>query len=190
MRRPLALKERPIDLLFLAFFAVNALFVVYCVDIEQVLVDPANPTAAVWPPQPLIRLLHDYGRTVDPALLAREAYWKGGIWVDLLFFGPFYFVALYAYTKGREWIRIPTLMWGSSILTSTTIIVFEEVAGRHRSPEQLRMWLTYGPWLLVPALAIWRMARAPHPFSVPSTEPAPSAPSDAPPPSLVGEARA
>lgn len=165
MRVVIPLRRRPIDLVLSAFFAVNLFLVVYLIDIEQIAVDPAHPEAALWPPAPMVRLIHWFGHTYDPALIAREAYWRGGIWVDVLFFGPFYAAALFAYVRGREWIRIPTLMWATSIMTSTGMIVFEELWGRYPAPHLHVTAAAYGPYLLVPLLAIARMAFAPHPFT-------------------------
>jgi hypothetical protein len=33
--------------------------------------------------------------------------WKAMIWADVIFFGPFYVIATYAFIAGKEWIRVP-----------------------------------------------------------------------------------
>jgi EXPERA (EXPanded EBP superfamily) len=48
---------------------------------------------------PLVDLIHWYGRTFDPLIIARPAWWKATIGIDALFFGPFYLFAIYAYSK-------------------------------------------------------------------------------------------
>src|SRR5918911_507178 len=102
-RRTIPLARRPGDIVILAFFLINILFITYIVDLEQLVIsDPTNFTYPRWPPPPAVDLIHWWGRTFDPLLLARPAWWKVTIWIDSLFFGPFYLLAIYAYVKGQE----------------------------------------------------------------------------------------
>ena len=51
------LRRRPFDWVFIAFLALNATFITYIVDIEQlVIADPSNFDYPVWPPAPLVDL--------------------------------------------------------------------------------------------------------------------------------------
>ena len=89
--QPVPLRDRKIDLLFLAFFVVNLFFITYIVDLEQlVIADPAHFSYPVWPPAPLIDLVHWYGSHYDPLLMARPPFWRMTIWIDVICFGPFY----------------------------------------------------------------------------------------------------
>ena len=64
------LRQRKYDLIFLGFFVINATFITYIVDIEQlVIADPSNFTSPIWPPGPLVDLVHWYGNNYDPLLL-------------------------------------------------------------------------------------------------------------------------
>ncbi len=166
-RRPLQLARRRIDLVFIAFFLINVCFVTYVVDIEQLVI--ANPYHFVypfWPPPAMVNMVHWWGRTFDPLLMARPVWWKMTIWMDALGFGPFYAVAIYAFIRGREWIRLPTIIWASVMMTNVAIIMSEEMGGPHATPHPAIVWAANLPWLLVPIAAIIRMARAEHPFSV------------------------
>ena len=97
-RQIIPLSKRPGDIAILAFFLVNILFITYIVDLEQlVIADPTHFTYPLWPPPIAVDAIHWWGRTFDPVLLARPAWWKVTIWIDALFFGPFYVVAIYAY---------------------------------------------------------------------------------------------
>ena len=61
------------------------------IDIEQlVIADPAHFTYPIWPPRFMVDLIHWWGRTYDPPLMAREPWWRATIWIDQLVFGPFY----------------------------------------------------------------------------------------------------
>ena len=74
-----------------------------------------------------------------------------------MFFGPFYVVAIYAYTKGKEWIRIPSIVYASVMITNVTIILFEEVLGPYASPSLGIVLLANASWIIFPLLIIWRM---------------------------------
>jgi hypothetical protein len=157
--------QRPLDLLLVVFFIVNLGFITYIVDVEQlVIADPAHFTYPLWPPPPLVDLVHWWGRTFDPLLLARPVWWKATIWIDSLFFGPFYAFAIYAFIRGRNWIRMPSVVWASVMMTNVIIIMSEETAGPHATPHLGRVWAANLPWLIFPVLVLLRMWKRERPF--------------------------
>lgn len=160
------LRQRRWDLVFIVFFAINLGFITYIVDIEQlVIADPTHFTYPLWPPRALVDLVHWWGRTFDPCLMAREPWWRATIWIDAVFFGPFYACALYAFIKGRDWIRIPSFLWAATMMTNVIVILFEELLGAHATPRPGPVLAANLPWLCIPPLVIWRMARRERPFS-------------------------
>jgi emopamil binding protein len=166
-RAAVPLGERRIDLVFIAFFLINLGFITYIVDVEQIIIDdPAKFAYPAWPPAKLVDLIHWWGRAYDPVLLARPTWWKATIWIDALFFGPFYAAAIYAWVKGREWIRLPAIIWASVMMTNVVIILSEEIWGPHATPRLGMVLFANAPWLLVPIGVIARMARE-RPFSRP-----------------------
>lgn len=179
-RQVIPLRKRPLDIAIVAFFLVNVLFITYVVDLEQLVVPNASHfTYPIWPPGPAIDLIHWWGHTFDHDLIARPAWWKMTIWIDNLFFGPFYVVAIYAYTKGKEWIRMPSVIYASMLLTNVLIILGEEYAGQNASPNFPIVLLANLPWLLFPFIIIARMWRGEHPFTASASEPAAAVPSGA-----------
>ena len=53
------LRQRRYDLIFLGFFALNATLITYIIDLEQlVIADPSNFSYPIWPPAPLVDLVH------------------------------------------------------------------------------------------------------------------------------------
>lgn len=171
MRRAIPLARRPIDILFVVFFAINLGFITYIVDFEQlVIADPSNFRYPLWPPAPFVDLVHWWGRTFDPVLLARPAWWKATIWIDSLFFGPFYAVALYAFVRGRDWIRLPSVIWASVMLTNVTIILAEEMFGIHATPQLPMVLFANLSWLVMPLLVLARMWQTEHPFSTSASD--------------------
>jgi hypothetical protein len=166
MRTVIPLRERKIDIVIICFFILNFTFITYIVDIEQnIIPDPYNFTYPIWPPAPFVDLIHWYGDTFDPVLMARPMWWRMTIWIDTLLFGPFYAFAIYAFIKGKEWIRVPCFIWGSMLITNVLIILGEEIAGTHPTPNLPVVLMLNLPWLLFPMFVIYRMWRNNHPFT-------------------------
>ena len=166
VRQTIPLSRRKLDIAIVVFFCVNLLFITYVVDLEQlVIANPSHFTYPLWPPGPAIDLIHWWGRAFDHDLLARPVWWKMTIWIDNLGFGPFYAVAIYAYLTGKDWIRMPSVIYGSALFTIVLIIMGEEWRGAHASPNLPVVALANLPWLVFPIIIIARMWRAERPFT-------------------------
>ena len=166
MRQAVPLARRPLDVAIVAFFAVNLLFTTYVVSLEQIAVaDPTRDAPPPWPPAPLLALVRWWETSFDPLLLARPAWYRATIWLDVLLFGPFYAVAIYAYVRGRDWIRLPSVIWATMLFTNVFIILFDELHGIHATPAPGVVVAANAPWLVMPVVVIWRVARSAHPFT-------------------------
>ena len=160
------LAERRLDLAFIVFFVINIGFITYVFDVEQLtIVDPQHFTYPLWPPHAIVDLVHWWGRNYDPALMAREPFWRATIWLDVLGFGPFYAFALYAFWKGRNWIRIPAFVWAGIMFANVTIILFEEFLGAHATPRPGIILAANLPWLSMPWLVVARLGWRERPFT-------------------------
>lgn len=176
MREVIPLSQRKHDIVLLIFFSINILFITPQVDLEQLVIkDAYNFEYPVWPLPPVIDAVHWWGETFDPALMARPMWFKMTIWIDLIFFGPFYLCAIYAYTRGREWIRIPSVIYASVMMTNVTIILGEEFAGAYPAPNFGIVLLANAAWFLVPVFILIRMWNDEHPFTREVSRPEPSA---------------
>lgn len=166
MRHVIPLGERRADWLILAFFWLNIVFITYIVDIEQlIIVDPYHFSYPIWPPAFILDAIHWWGRNFDPLLMARPVWWKMTIWFDDLIYGPFYIVAIYAYTRGKEWIRIPSIIYATMMITGVTVILGEEAFGPHKAPQFIMVLAANAAWLILPAFIIYRMWSSEHPFT-------------------------
>jgi hypothetical protein len=167
MREPIPLSERKVDWIFLGFFLINFTFITYIVDIEQLFIaDTTNFEYPIWPPPPLVDLVHWWGNNFDPVLMARPAWWRATIWIDSLLFGPFYAAALYAFWKGKDWIRVPCFLWAGLMFANVTIICFEEMIGTYPTPARGIVLAANASWWLFPIFLTWRMwAAGEHPFT-------------------------
>lgn len=113
-----------------------------------------------WPPAPAVDVIRWYGRNFDPVLIARPAFWRMTIWIDSLFFGPFYIAAMYCLWHGHEWIREVSLLWSGSLIAIVCIILHEEFLGVHAATSkgsEIMVLLLNLPWLLFPAFNAGRM---------------------------------
>jgi hypothetical protein len=70
-----------------------------------------------------------------------------------------------AVLKGKEWIRIPSIVYSAMLLTNVLIILGEELAGEHPSPHFPIVLLANLPWLLFPLYILYRIGRSATPFS-------------------------
>jgi hypothetical protein len=162
--------QRRVDWIFVGFFLINFVFITYIVDIEQIIIpDPANYKQPIWPPELFVRLIHWYGSSFDPLLMARPQWWKMTIWVDSLFYGPFYAFAIYAFVKGRDWIRIPAFFYSGMMFMGVFIILGEEFAGPHATSHFPLVLALNLPWLLTPIFLTLRLRRE-HPFQREASE--------------------
>ncbi len=160
------LRDRPVDLVFIAFFVLNFAFITYFFDIEQITVRDAAHMSAypAWPPHQIVDLVHWYGNRWDPLLMARPAFFRMTIWIDVVAFGPFYAFAIYALIRGREWIRVPALVWSGVMMTNVAIILFEERTGQFATTHFGMVLGANLPWFLLPVAVIARFWRD-HPFT-------------------------
>ena len=157
--------RRRVDWIFVGFFLMNLFFITYIVDIEQLIIpDPGNFQQPLWPPESMVKLVHWYGSSFDPLLMARPQWWKMTIWIDVLFYGPFYVLAIYAFVKGKDWIRIPAIFYSGMMFMGVSVILGEEIAEPYATPHLPLVLALNLPWLLMPIFLTLRL-RKEHPFA-------------------------
>lgn len=155
--RPLA--ERSFDWLFVVgfgvFVATSLLF-----DVQTALdLDMHDPSA-----NPLVQANAWFARTVDPILLDPPLWFRVMCGVSAFVYGPFYIVLVYAFVRGRDWIRVPALMYASAILLSMVVVWAEAAFGSVRPRDLPFFMAVYAPYALLPVALIARM-RHPRPFT-------------------------
>jgi len=164
MRAAAPLSRRPLDIVFIGFWIVNFAFITYMIDIEQIVIrDPANFSYPLWPPRFAVDAIHWWARSFDPVVWAREPWYRATIWIDSLVFGPFYAFAIWAFWKGKRWIRIPCFVWAGMMMAVVAVILFEELWGKVTGARGIVLAANL-PWLLFPMAVILRM-RHDEPFA-------------------------
>ncbi len=179
MRTAIPVKDRDltrkiIDITLLVFFFINIIFICYMFDIEQLVVSGVDHTTnwplapgdyPIWPPKFIVDLNHFVGQ-FDHALLHRDPWWRAAIWIDVILFGPFYITAIYAFIRGKNWIRIPSIMWATMMLTNVTIIFIVEFTDpKYAGGQPLPIIAANLLWILMPILLIIRMVLYPQTFA-------------------------
>jgi hypothetical protein len=166
MQNTIPLKERPVDWIYLGFFIVNLAFITYIVDFEQLVISNVHDFKyPVWPLPFLVDMVHWWGNTFDPLQSARPVWWKATIWLDVVLFGPYYAAAIFAFIKGKNWIRIPTFIIMSILFTNVFIICSEEIGGATPALNLPLVLFANAPWFLFPVFLIWKMWKKTYPFS-------------------------
>lgn len=163
------LRERRFDIVLLGFFFVNLFIVTYQADIEQIVIkDPNNFSYPIWPLPFVIDFMHWYSEKYDPLVFNRPVWYQTTVWIDQLFYGPFYAAALVSFWKGREGIRNWCFIWAPVMLAVVTIILHEEWRGPYASDYMWLVLLTNASWIVFPILVLRRMWNE-HPFTRPVT---------------------
>jgi len=166
MREVIPLAKRRIDIIFILFFLINLLFVSYVIDIEQIVIaNPAHFTYPIWPPRPAVDAIHWWGNSFDPLLMARPVFFKVTIWLDNLLYGPFYLVAIYAYSKGKEWIRLPSIIYAVSMMSGVIMILSEEAFGQYHTSHLALVVAANASWIIFPLIILFRLGLKEHPFT-------------------------
>lgn len=151
MSSVIPLSRRPYDWLFLAYFLVH-IPVTLCID-AQVLLPKA------WFPALLQRAMQDWIRDYDDVVLRTAPLWfQSFIWIELICHVPYFFFAVYAFARGRNWIRTTTLVYSTAVITSMCVIL-PEAWSQSFAPLNTKLALVsiYGIWLLMPILLMARV---------------------------------
>jgi len=81
---------------------------------------------------------------------------------------PFYFVAIYAYARGIDAIRIPTLLWAVFLSTFLIAMIAEQKWGEYKSKAFDKLLVPYAIFVFVPWIVFARVWSK-HPFTTRAT---------------------
>jgi hypothetical protein len=157
-----------IDQAFVGWFIIGTA-ITYLIDIEQVtVVQPAKygelGHTPVWPPAPFVHAIH-WWCTWDKLVWARPLWYRVAIWLEVLVQAPFYVLAIEAFVRQRNSIRIPAIIYSTVLLTIMPMILFEQYYGPHRTKHPWLITAVYGAYVVMPLLVLWRVA-SPNVFHV------------------------
>lgn len=168
------LRERPRDWFFIAVFTCFACSSFF-LDAVNLVARPDAGSVHFLP-----RLVHEYYAVgADPLLIANPRFVQIGTGISALLFGPFYLVMVYAFLRGRDWIRLPAMFYAGMIVESVILYLgvglfgdarlFREACGPagggfdYRILNPAKVLAFNLPYLIVPLLLVARLWR-PRPF--------------------------
>ncbi|WP_445632764.1 DUF2781 domain-containing protein [Nostoc sp. DSM 114161] len=153
------LQQRPQDWFFIgcfSFFACSS----FCISSISAFKIPLSADS----PNFLVKALYWYGSAIDPLTLGNPPSLQMQTIIDTFIFGPFYICLNYALIQGANWIRIPALLYISSITYSMVLLIGIELLSSS-SPKDFPKFLMFNvPYILIPLLLGYRL-RHPLPFA-------------------------
>jgi hypothetical protein len=101
----------------------------------------------------------------DQLLIHKPAWLQSFIWAELLFQLPFFFVATYGLLFKKNWVRIPSIIYGVHVATTVWPIIADLIDNKVNSQEEKYVLFSfYAPYFIIPALLAGYMALNPQPF--------------------------
>ena len=78
---------------------------------------------------------------------------------------PFFFVAAFGFLRGRNWMRVPILIYGTHVATTVLPMLADFLLSPKAKGNGPLLAAMYAPYFLLPAAMVVRMAAAgPQPF--------------------------
>ena len=101
----------------------------------------------------------------DPLFIAKPIWFKSFIGCEFLFQFPFFFIATYGLLYEKNWIRVPSIIYGTHVATTMVPILTEFVfAEKLTVTQKCTLFGFYIPYFLIPALLVYVMAISENPF--------------------------
>jgi hypothetical protein len=158
----LPLRKRPIDILFIVVFSWMIISCFISDLLPAVGVDFSQPSDNFF-----VNSNYWYAHDADPLFMHPPVWMRIVTGLSAFVYMPFYFFLVYALVRGRNWIQLPSVIYGTMISTITGIIVFGvEFFGEPEFQTQNPVkFLAFNlPYVLLPILLLIRM-RKPLPFT-------------------------
>eukprot|EP00296_Roombia_truncata_P002382 JP438337.1.p2 GENE.JP438337.1~~JP438337.1.p2 ORF type:complete len:145 (-),score=25.36 JP438337.1:42-476(-) len=117
-------------------------------------------------PEQLQILGEYYVREFKDELMGQRPVWfQSVIACELVLQLPFFFVAIYAFWKGKNWIRGPLIAYLAHVCTTLVPIVTTFVTSEHLSTTEMQtLLLVYGTWIVLPVWMLLLVLRTPQLF--------------------------
>jgi hypothetical protein len=81
------------------------------------------------------------------------------VWTELVAQVPFMIVAIYAFLRRRNWIRIPAIAFAAHVITTMIVILGELAQFDMTLGDKLSLISFYIPFLILPVVLLCRMMR-------------------------------
>jgi hypothetical protein len=68
-------------------------------------------------------------------------------------------------SKGKEWIRLPSIIYAVSMMSGVIMILSEEAFGQYRTPYLALVISANASWIIFPLIILFRTGLNEHPFT-------------------------
>eukprot|EP01038_Epipyxis_sp_PR26KG_P004608 gene4608-6485_t len=93
----------------------------------------------------------------DPLMRLQPIWFKSFIFLELIFQLPFFFAASYGLIYRKNWIRIPSIIYGTHVATTLVPILASFAFGENTINEKITLASFYLPYLIIPILLVVSM---------------------------------
>lgn len=112
---PIALSERPYDWFFVVMFGLFSL--------TSFLTDPVTLLGRPDPHSRWFMSRFVYNSGTDSLIYAAPRFVQVSVGTSAVLFGVFYLVLIYAFARGREWIRLPAVFYAGMVVMGTGVYI-------------------------------------------------------------------
>jgi len=160
-RRVVPLSQRSGDWFFVLAFSVFAFTSFFSDALAGLGVEFRPDSASFWN-----RANYWYAADTDPYFLTHPVHLRIQTFISGFVFGPFYVVLVYAFVTGKDWVRLPAIIYVSAMAYGMLIFLGSEFLGG-LPPTNFAKFAAFNfPYLLAPLMLGYRMRRE-YPFSEP-----------------------
>jgi hypothetical protein len=150
------LRQRPLDLVLIAFFSLSVLYG-FVFSLPEGLGVPVA-TDSPWPP---LRSLHGWAVEQEPAHLDPPPTLIASCLFDGFFQAPVLCFIIYGLARLRPWLTKLALFYSGAALANMSFYFAETFMGPHPPPHPA-VYLPFNlPWLIAPGVLAWRVWREP-----------------------------
>jgi len=71
--------------------------------------------------------------------------------------------------KGKEWIRLPSIIYAVSMMSGVIMILSEEAFGQYHTSHLALVISANASWIIFPLIILFRMGLNEHPFTRPAS---------------------
>ena len=100
----------------------------------------------------------------DTLLCVNPVWFRTMCFLPVFVYLPFYFVGIYAFIFGKEWIRLPVYTWALLLSASLVVMTAEQKWGEYKSHNFDSLFWPYIAYIIIPWIYVIRICPK-HPFS-------------------------
>ena len=153
-----------LDALLATYLGLHAILALL-IDVQSVLPDLAPEVFAWYEKVGLTGVVAQWAAQEGDFLVATNPLWfKAIVFGEIVMQLPTCVALTYGFLAKREWVRVPSLLYATHVLT--TMVPIMAVLCDDPRPT-LTCKLVYGVWVVLPALLMWRCAGTPPLFVAP-----------------------